>query len=87
MLNDTLLENTLRANIIKVLNNRATKEDESQTPAEAINDVAKELASAITEAVSTYVKSAQVTIGPTNITVTSPAGPCVVTPTIPAKLQ
>ena len=87
MLNDVTLENTLKTNIVKVLTNRANQEDESQSPEDAIKAVAAELASAITEAVSAYVRSANVIIGPSNITVTSSAGPCVVTPASPANLQ
>lgn len=87
MLNDSLLETTLRSNITQVLINRANKEDEGQSPTEAIDEIAKELASAISSAVSTYVKGANVLIGPENVVVTSSTGPCVVTPASPAKLQ
>lgn len=87
MLNDISLKTSLKANILKVLTNRNNSTDESQAVEDAIANVAEELASAITDAVSAYVKSATVSIGPSNISVTSTTGPCVVAPLTPAKLQ
>lgn len=87
MLNDATLKTTLEANLLKVLTNRNSATDEDQSPEDAIKDVAKEMASAISDAVSAYVRSATVTIGPANISVTSSTGSCVVAPMAPANLQ
>lgn len=87
MLNDAVLRSTLRKNITEVLTNRQRKSDEGQSPEDAIKEVAEELSSAITEAVTEYVKGAVVSIGPENISVTSTTGPCVVASLTPAKLR
>lgn len=67
--------------------NKATSGDESEKPEDVIKQVATDMAKVISDAVDTYVKSGDITVGPTNITVTSPTGACVVTPTSPAKMQ
>lgn len=67
--------------------NKATSGDENEKPEDVIKQVATDMATVISNAVDKYVKSGDISVGPTNITVTSPTGACVVTPATPAKMQ
>lgn len=67
--------------------NKATSGDENEKPEDIIKQVATDMATVISDAVDKYIKSGDIPVGPTNITVTSPTGSCVVTPATPAKMQ
>lgn len=67
--------------------NKATSGDENEKPEDVIKQVATDMATVISDAVDKYVKSGDIPVGSTNITVTSPTGACVVTPATPAKMQ
>lgn len=89
-----LVKNTLQQEIYNGLyrifinqSNKATSGDENEKPEDVIKQVATDMATVISDAVDKYVKSGDVSVGPTNITVTSPTGACVVTPAAPAKMQ
>lgn len=70
------------------LNNKASQKGyESTDPSEVIEEMASELAGRLSSAIDKYIKSGDIMIGPDNITVTSPTGPCVVAPTSPAKVK
>lgn len=61
------------------------KEDDSSE--EVIKKFADSMADVVSKAVDKYIKSGDISIGPTNITVTTPAGPGVVAPASPAKMK
>lgn len=89
-----LVKNTLQQEIYKGLykifidqSNKATSGDENEKPEDVIKKVATDMAVVISDAVDKYIKSGDISVGPTNITVTSPMGSCVVTPASPAKIQ
>lgn len=67
--------------------NNATSGDENEKPEDVIKQVATDMATVISNAMDNYIKSGDIPVGPTNITVTSPTGACVVTPATPAKMQ
>ena len=67
--------------------NKATSGDENEKPEDVIKRVATDMAKVISDAVDKYIKSGDISVGPTNITVTSPTGACGVTPATPAKIQ
>lgn len=66
--------------------NKATSGDENEKPEDVIKQIAMDMAKVVSDAVEYYVKSGDITVGPQNITVTSPTGSCVVTPASPAKM-
>lgn len=89
-----LVKNTLQQEIYNGLykifidqSNKATSGDENEKPEDVIKRVATDMAMVISNAVDKYIKSGDISVGPTNITVTSPTGACVVTPATPAKIQ
>lgn len=89
-----LVKNSLQKNIYEGLyrifinqSNKATTGDENEDPEVVIKQVATDMATTISDAIDDYIKSGDISVGPANITVTSPAGACVVTPTIPAKMK
>lgn len=67
--------------------NKSTSGDENEKPEDVIEQVAADMATVISNAMDKYIKSGDILVGPTNITVTSPTGTCVVTPATPAKMQ
>lgn len=89
-----LVKNTLQQEIYNGLykifidqSNKATSGDENEKPEDVIKRVATDMAEVISDAVDKYIKSGDISVGPTNITVTSPMGSCVVTPASPAKMK
>lgn len=89
-----LVKSSLKQNIYEGLykifinqSNKAITGDENEEPEIVIRQVATDMATVISDAIDIYVKSGDISVGPTNITVTSPAGACVVTPAIPAKMS
>lgn len=67
--------------------NKATSGDEDENPEDVIKQVASDMASAISDAIDSYIKGGDISIGSANVTVVSPSGPCTVTPGAPAKMQ
>lgn len=89
-----LIKNTLKQELHDGLyrifiaqSNKATSGNENEDPKDVIEQVATDMATVISDAVDSYIKSGDISVGPTNITVTSPTGACVVTPVTPAKMQ
>lgn len=88
-----LVKDTLQLNIYNGLYqifknqaDKATNGDENEDPQAVINQIANDIAATIADAVDSYIKSGDVIVGPSNITVTSPAGACTVVPATPAKI-
>lgn len=81
-------EKSLAIVIEKVFLNQAGRTDEKADPKDIIKVVASELASAIAGEVDSYIRTADVTVGPDNIAVVgaAPGSPCAVSPVAPAKL-
>lgn len=69
--------------------NKATSGDENEKPEDVIKQVATDMATVISDAVDKYVKSGDISVGPTNVQVTStaPGTPATVAPLQPAKMQ
>ena len=89
MLDKTTLNTTLMDKFKELFLSRASKAqdgDEDEDPKSVCEQLAKEMAKVISDAVDVYVKGGEITIGPTNIAVTSPTGACTVTPGTPAKI-
>lgn len=90
-----LIKNTLKQNISsglqKIFLDRAKQAldgDENEKPEDVIARLSSDMADVITNAIDTYIKSGDIVVGPTNITVVTATGsPCVVTPATPAKIK
>lgn len=91
-----LVKSTLKTEIYDGLyrvfinqSNKATSGDEDEKPEDVIRQVATDMATVISDAVDKYVKSGDITVGPTNVQVTStaPGTPATVAPLQPAKMQ
>lgn len=67
----------------------ATEGDEQEDPDVTIKRVADAMATVISDAVDTFVKSGDITVGPTEVLVTStaPGSPATVAPGAPAKMK
>lgn len=86
----TTLEKNIYNGLYKIFiaqSNKAVSGDENEKPEDVIKQVATDMATVISDAVDAYIKSGDISIGPTNITVTSPTGVCTVTPVSPAKMK
>lgn len=90
-----LVKETLRKSIydgiLKILSDQAKKAsegDEKESPEEIVKEISTKMASVISDAVESYIKSGDIFIGPNNISVTSsaPGSPSVVVPLQPAKI-
>ena len=68
---------------------KATSGDENEDPKEFIAQISRDMAKVLTDAIHDYLKSADVIVGPSNISVTcsAPGSPGVVAPLSPAKLS
>lgn len=89
----TLVKDTLQLSIysglyqiFKKQADKAANGDEDEDPQVVINQIANDIAATIADAVDNYIKSGDVIVGPSNITVTSPVGACTVIPATPAKI-
>ena len=88
----TSLQNQLYDGLYKIMeaqSDKATSGDENEDPKDVINQIAKDMASVIADAVDAYLKSGDIVVGPSNLSVTSsaPGSPSLVTPLQPAKIQ
>lgn len=84
------LKSSLYNGLLKIYRdqaNKATSGDEDENPEDVIKQISNDMADVIANSVDSYIKSGDITIGPSNITVTSPVGSCVVTPASPAKIK
>ena len=68
---------------------KASSGDEDENPSDVVNQIAKDMASVISDAIDSYVKSGDIMVGPSNILVTStaPGNPAKVTSASPAKMK
>lgn len=68
---------------------KATEGNEQENPNDVIKQIATDMATVVSDAVDAYVKSGDITVGPTNIQVTStaPGTPSTVAPLQPAKMR
>ena len=68
---------------------KASSGDEDENPSDVVNQIAKDMASVISDAIDSYVKSGDIMVGPSNILVTSsaPGTPAEVTSVSPAKMK
>jgi hypothetical protein len=91
-----LVKDTLRQNIYDGLYDiftaqalNATEGDEQENPDVIIKKIAGDMATVIANAVDTFVKSGDISVGPTNVQVTStsPGTPATVAPLQPAKMK
>lgn len=92
----TLVKSTLQKNIYDGLyrifinqSKKASSGDENEKPEDVIKQVANDIATVVSDAVDSFVKSGDISVGPTNVQVTStsPGSPATVTPLQPAKMQ
>lgn len=90
-----LVKETLKAQIesgLKVIYKaqaaKATKDGaEQEDPNKVIDEICDKMAKVFSDAIDTYIRSGDIYVTSTNITVTSPQGPCSVTPAAPAKVE
>lgn len=89
-----LVKSTLKNNIYNGLykifiaqSNKATLGDENENPEDVIEKVASDMATVISDAIDDYVKSGDISVGPSHIAVSSPAGSCTVVSISPAKIE
>lgn len=68
---------------------KATSGDENENPEDVIKQTASNMAKVISDAVDAYIKSGDVIVGPSNISVISaaPGSPSAVSPLKPAKIS
>lgn len=91
----TLVKETLKSQIESGLKTiykaqaaKATQEGaEQDDPNKVIDDICNKMAKVFSDAIDTYIKSGDIYIKSSNIIVTSPQGPCSVTPASPAKIE
>ena len=88
-----LVKTTLQAQLYKglldVFTNRLNDTDESGDPQQIIKQVANDIATCVADSVDAYLKSGDIIVGPSNISVTcsAPGSPGVVAPLTPAKMR
>lgn len=90
-LNKNTLQQAIYDGFYRIFTNQAAKAtsgDESEDPDTVIKNIATEMATVVSDAVETFVKSGDVSVGPANIQVTSasPGSPASVAPLQPAKM-
>ena len=85
----TTLQSQLYRGLLDVFTNRLNDTDESGDPQQIIKQVANDIATCVADSVDAYLKSGDITVGPSNISVTcaAPGSPGVVAPLAPAKMQ
>ena len=73
--------------IFKSQSAKATQKGaEQEDPNQIIDNLCDKMAKVVADAVEKYVKSGDIYIRPDNVVVTSPLGPCTVSPASPAKI-
>ena len=85
----TTLQSQLYRGLLDVFTNRLNDTDESGDPQQIIKQVANDIATCVADSVDSYLKSGDITVGPSNISVTcaAPGSPGAVVPLAPAKMQ
>ena len=83
----TILQQSIKVGLLRVLAARVNETDESADPMQIIDQVAEDMATTIADAVDAYIRSGDIIIGPNNLTASNASGPCVITPASPAKMQ
>ena len=85
----TTLQNQLYRGLLDVFTNRLNDTDESGDPQQIIDRIANDIATCVADSVDSYLKSGDITVGPSNISVTCTASgsPGIVVPLVPAKMQ
>lgn len=86
----SVLHKDLYNGLYRVFTNQAANAangDEQESPDNIIKKVSDEMATVISDAVEKYVKSGDVWVNGSHISVVSPHGACSVTPTSPAKIS
>ena len=85
----TTLQSQLYRGLLDVFTNRLNDTDESGDPQQIIKQVANDIATCVADSVDAYLKSGDIIVGPSNISVTcsAPGSPGVVAPLAPAKMQ
>ena len=85
----TTLQSQLYRGLLDVFTNRLNDTDESGDPQQIIKQVANDIATCVADSVDAYLKSGDITVGPSNISVTcaAPGSPGAVVPLTPAKMQ
>lgn len=91
-LNKGTLQNAIASgfkSIFLAQSNKAISGDESEKPEDVIEQVTKDMARVVADAVESYVKSGDVTVDATIIQVisASPGGTAAVNPLKPAKME
>lgn len=74
----------------KAQSNKATEDGaESQDPEVIIDNMASDMADVIANAIDSYIRSGDIVVGPTNVSVIcgSPGSPGAVSPIKPAKMN
>lgn len=80
------IEEGLKA-IYKAQSAKATEDGaEREDPNAIIDDMCDKMSKVFADAIEAYIKSGDIYVGPTNVVVTSPEGPCTVSPASPAKV-
>lgn len=91
-----LVKETLKKNIYdgfyRIFTNQAknaTDGNEQEDPDVIIKRITNEMATVVADAVDAYVRAGDISVGPTNISVTSssPGKPAIVAPLQPAKMK
>lgn len=72
-----------KAQAAKATQDGAEKED----PNKVIDEICNKMAEVLSAAIDTYIRSGDIYVKASNITVTSPQGPCSVVPASPAKVE
>ncbi len=81
------IESGLKA-IYKAQAAKATQDGaEQEDPNAVIDDMCDKMAKVFSDAIDAYIKSGDIYVKSANIVVTSPHGPCSVTPASPAKVE
>ena len=85
----TTLQSQLYRGLLDVFTNRLNDTDESGDPQQIIDRIANDIATCVADSVDSYLKSGDITVGPSNISVTCTASgsPGIVVPLVPAKMQ
>lgn len=85
----TTLQNQLYRGLLDVFTNRLNDTDENGDPQQIIEKIANDIATCVADSVDSYLKSGDITVGPSNISVTctTSGSPGIVVPLVPAKMQ
>lgn len=90
-LDKNILRNAINSGLYRIFvnqSNKATTGDESEKPEDVIKQIADDMSDVISDAIDAYIRSGDISVGPTNIQVTSsaPGSPAIVAPLKPAKI-